>query len=208
MTRPPRFLYFDLGNVLLRFDHRVACRQMAAVAGLAPELVWQVSFQGDLFERYELGDVTSDEYYALFCERTRSAPDRDELLLAASDIFHLNVPTAAIVTQLKLAGQRLGILSNTNEAHWNFVSDGRFRLLTDGWEQFALSFRLGAMKPDPAIYRAAAELADVAPEEVFFVDDRPENVAGALAAGFDAVPFTTAAALAAELHRRGVRFNF
>jgi putative hydrolase of the HAD superfamily len=208
MTRPPRFLYFDLGNVLLRFDHRVACRQMAAVAGIAPELVWQVSFQGDLFERYERGDVTNDQYYGIFCEQTRSTPDRDELLLAASDIFHLNPPVVALVAQLKSAGQRLGILSNTNDAHWRLVSDGRFAVLAGGWEQLALSFRLGAMKPEPAIYRAAAELAQVAPEEIFFVDDRSENVAGARQAGFDAVPFTTAAELTRDLLRRGVRFNF
>ena len=36
---PPKFIYFDLGNVLLRFDHELACRQMAAVAGTTPELV-------------------------------------------------------------------------------------------------------------------------------------------------------------------------
>lgn len=202
----PRFLYFDLGNVLLRFDHRVGCRQMAQAAGIAPELVWSVSFEGELFDGFERGRVSGDEYYRLFCERTGSAPDRDELLLASSDIFHLEPHTAALVGQLMLAGQRLGILSNTNEAHWQFVKE-RYEIL-NGFEQFALSFRLGAMKPDGAIYAAAAELAGVSPEEIFFVDDRPENVAGALRAGFDAVQFTTAAALNAELIARGVRFNF
>lgn len=208
MTTPPRFLYFDLGNVLLRFDHRVACRQMAHVAGVSRELVWETSFQGDLFENYEYGKLTSDEYYEEFCRRTSSKPDRNELLVAASDIFHLHAPTAAIVARLKYARHRLGILSNTNEAHWQFVTDGRFEILNDGWELFALSFELRALKPHPEIYRLAAELAGVEPAEIFFVDDRPENVAGALQAGFDAVQFTTAARLAADLQQRGVRFNF
>jgi len=204
----PRFLYFDLGNVLLKFDHQIACRQMAEAAQIEPEVVWKTAFEGPLFLAYERGDVSSEEFYQRFCHATGSRPDRAALELAASDIFWLNAPTVALVGQLKLAGQRMGILSNTNEAHWQFIDRAYFGILADRWEQYALSFRLHAIKPEPKIYRAAAELAGVSPEEIFFVDDRPENVEGALRAGFDAVLFTTAAALAADLHQRGVRFNF
>jgi FMN phosphatase YigB (HAD superfamily) len=205
---PPRFLYFDLGNVLLKFDHKIACRQMAEAAGVEPEVVWKTAFEGPLFLQYERGEVSSEEYYQRFCEATGSRPDRAALELAASDIFWLNAPIVALVGQLKMAGQRMGILSNTNQAHWQFIDRGYYGILADRWEQYALSFRLGAMKPEPEIYRAAAELAGVAPEEIFFVDDRPENVEGARRAGFDVVLYTTATALAAELHQRGVRFNF
>ena len=51
---------------------------------------------------------------------------------------------------------------------------------------------------------AATELARANPEEIFFVDDRAENVAGALEAGFDAVQFTSADGLIRELLRRDV----
>ena len=64
------------------------------------------------------------------------------------------------------------------------------------------------MKPDAAIFHAAAELCGYRPEEIFFVDDLPGHVAGARAAGFDAVQFTSAEALSAELRRRGIRFNY
>ena len=64
------------------------------------------------------------------------------------------------------------------------------------------------MKPDRAIYTAAAELAGCRPEEVFFVDDLPENVVGARAAGFDAEVFTDVRTLVGDLRRRGVRFNY
>ena len=45
------------------------------------------------------------------------------------------------------------------------------------------------MKPDRAIYDAAIERAGVAAHEVFFTDDRLENVEGARAVGIDAVQF-------------------
>jgi FMN phosphatase YigB (HAD superfamily) len=44
--------------------------------------------------------------------------------------------------------------------------------------------------------------------EIFFVDDRPENVTGALEAGLDAVLYTSPACLAADLRRRGIGFNY
>ncbi len=63
------------------------------------------------------------------------------------------------------------------------------------------------MKPDARIYTVAAQRAAVAPEEIFFVDDRVENVDAACSAGFDAVRFTSAADLLSHLRRRDVRLN-
>jgi HAD superfamily hydrolase (TIGR01509 family) len=64
------------------------------------------------------------------------------------------------------------------------------------------------MKPQPGIYAAAASLAGVQPADIFYTDDRPENVAGACAAGFDAVPFENPRQLADELRRRHVQWNY
>jgi HAD superfamily hydrolase (TIGR01509 family) len=64
------------------------------------------------------------------------------------------------------------------------------------------------MKPAPEIYAAAAAMAAVAPEEIFYTDDRPDNVAGAIAAGYDAVLFQDVRQLARELRRRGVQWNY
>jgi putative hydrolase of the HAD superfamily len=110
--------------------------------------------------------------------------------------------------QLKAAGYRLGILSNTSPAHWEFIADGRFTLIRSFFDVCVLSYQVGAMKPEAEIYRAAEVRAGVAAEHVFFVDDRAENVAGARCCGFDAVQYTTAAALAADLRQRGARINY
>jgi FMN phosphatase YigB (HAD superfamily) len=67
-----------------------------------------------------------------------------------------------------------------------------------------LSYEVGSMKPDRAIYEAAIRRAGVAAHEVFFTDDRLENVEGALAAGIDAVQFVNADQLIADLQARGV----
>jgi len=71
----------------------------------------------------------------------------------------------------------------------------------------ALSYRLRAMKPEPAAYAGAARLAGVQPKQIFFTDDRPDNVAAARAAGWDAVQFESACQLNEELRQRGVALN-
>lgn len=71
-----------------------------------------------------------------------------------------------------------------------------------------MSYELKAMKPQAAIFQAAARLADVQPDEIFFCDDIAGHVAGARAVGIDAVQYTSTPELVAELRKRGIRFNY
>jgi len=129
------------------------------------------------------------------------------LIAAAAEIFELNLPVLPIVAQLRQAGYPMGILSNTCETHWEYCRR-HYRIVSEGFGVYALSYKLGAVKPDAAIFHAAAELAGCRPEEIFFVDDIAGHVAGARAVGFDAVQFTTAEGLASDLRQRGIRFNY
>jgi hypothetical protein len=49
---PPKFLFFDLGMVLLRFDMDVMCRQIGDVPGIAAGLVHQVLLEGPLADHH------------------------------------------------------------------------------------------------------------------------------------------------------------
>jgi putative hydrolase of the HAD superfamily len=200
----PTFLYFDLGNVLLFFDHRHIVRQMAAVAGVSEALVRRTVLDGDLDVRYDRGDVDCRAFYEEFCARTSTRADYDQLRTAVAEIFEVNESIVPLVRALQAKGQRMGILSNTCAAHWDHCLDGSFPFLNECFEVFALSYQLRALKPDTRIYARAAELASVRAGDIFFVDDRPENVAGALAAGFDAVLFEGTEHLSRALAERGL----
>lgn len=204
----PEFLYFDLGNVLLTFDHRVACEQVAALTGLTADRVWDVIFASQLQARYEQGEVTSREFYDEFCAAAGVTPDYAALHLANAAIFQLNLPIVSLVSHLHSAGYRLGILSNTCESHWGYVAEGRFRIIRELFPVQVLSHVERCSKPGAGIYARAAELAGVAPERIFFVDDRQENVDGALRAGWDAVLFEGTVSLGAALRKRGLTFNY
>lgn len=204
---PPKFLYFDLGKVLVDFDIEQMYRQVGEASGVDPARVREVLFEGQLQKQHELGQISSRELYEAFCRQTGTRPDYDELVRAASDIFEINTSILPVVSQLQETGHRLGILSNTSRDHWEHCRR-RFYIVAEAFPIHTLSYEVHAAKPDPAIYQAAAERAGTAPRDIFFVDDIAENVAGALAAGFDAIHYTSATALATELRRRGLRFNY
>jgi putative hydrolase of the HAD superfamily len=205
---PPKFIYFDLGNVLLFFDHRRAARQLAELAGVDERAVFDYVFAGDLNRRCDAGLVSGPEFAAEFREQFRCTADDGAIFRAASEIFRVNVPMKGIVGRLRDAGHRLGILSNTCDMHFDWFASGRYEPIPEAFDVIVLSYRLRLAKPDREIYEHAARQAGVDPEEVFYTDDIPANVEGARAAGFDAVLFTDAAQYAEELRRRGVRFNY
>ncbi len=75
------------------------------------------------------------------------------------------------------------------------------------FHSYVLSYKVGAMKPSPLIYRKAIEAAGCEPGECFFTDDIEAYVEGARAQGIDAVRFQSAAQIEAELLKRGVRWQ-
>lgn len=210
MSDVPQFLYFDLGKVLLSFDHGRMVRQMAEVGRVSVEAMRAALMpsgeptQGDPQWQLEAGHLSEDDYYEQLCESLGCRPPRADLDLAASDMFEPIEASMRLLERLKAGGHRLGLLSNTNPIHWRFFMDGRFPTLNEIFEVEIGSFHVGAMKPDPVIYHAAIKRAGVPAEQIFFTDDREENIAGAIACGIDAVLFTETATLEADLRSRGI----
>lgn len=204
---PTSFLYFDMGNVLLSFSDERMCRQMAVAAGVSPAAVHAAVLGGLRTEtlqwRFERGDLNALAVYEHLCENFGVRPDMDRLLAAGAEIFDEIPGTVAIVRKLVAAGRRLGIMSNTNPIDWSFVT-ARFPFLNDGFDEYVLSYQVRVMKPDRGIYDEAVRRAGVPAGDVFFADDRQDNVEGALAAGLDAVLFTTPGELEQQLKKRSV----
>ncbi|MEM7782816.1 MAG: HAD family phosphatase [Planctomycetota bacterium] len=200
------FIYFDLGKVILNFDHSIGCQQVSNLTGISPESVSDLIFQSGEQVKYETGLISSAEFHRSFCEKTKTEPELDSFLNAVSDIFTANRPIFSLIGQLNRTGVPIGILSNTCEAHWDFVSK-QYPILVELFGPKVLSFESKSMKPDAKIYVDAVSMADVAPENCFFVDDRQENVDGAVNCGIDAVLYRGVADLISQLAERGFQVN-
>ena len=118
----------------------------------------------------------------------------------------MNVSMMPLIGQLAAVGFPMGILSNTCSAHWNHVFN-HHTILRENFGDYVLSYESKSMKPDPKIYLDAIKVTNLPANEIFFIDDKPENVEGAIAAGMDAVLYTTASQAIIDLQDRGVRFN-
>lgn len=206
MPQPPLFFYFDMGNVLLSFDYDVGARNMANICGASAEACRDAAFGSEMLQDFETGRMTLDEFHRHFSQQTGTQSGKETLLQARCDMFSLIAPTARIVTQLKGVRQRVGLLSNTSADHIAWCRE-RFGVLRELIDEYVISCEVGAMKPDAKIYEIAIERAGVPADRIFFVDDRQENVEGAIAAGMDAVLFSAADQLLAELRSRGVEIN-
>ena len=200
------FIYFDLGNVLLSFTHQRGYSQIAAAARVSTEEVRAAMVRDRLSDRYEAGELSTSDFHSALCEHLNATLSITELSLAWGDIFDMMPQTVALAANLKSAGHRIGILSNTCAIHWEFAST-RFPVLSALFEPIVTSYAVGAMKPEASIYHAAASRVDLPPDDLFFVDDREENVQGAMDAGWHAHQFAGAQRLADELESLGVNFN-
>ncbi len=179
-TDGPRALLLDYGGVLTapvagsfaRFEEELgmpAGRSFALLVGAS-----RTSGGGPIgaLERGELSVQGFDaELRRLLAEDGYHVPgDRSLLagLLAAMepDGRLWELPVAA-----RRAGLKTGLLSNS----WG-LSAYPFDLLRAHFDDLVISAEVGLRKPDPAIYRLAAERLRIAPEECVFIDDLERNV--------------------------------
>jgi len=198
-----RTVISDLGRVVLWFDNNIFLRKLAALSGKpAAELKAAVHNDLELIRRFDGGVVTPEGFRARVSAIAGADVPYGDFYEIYNDIFTANPPAIDVLTRVKAAGYKTLLLSNTDPERFAFVRR-RFPevLFFDG---YVLSYELKLLKPDPAIYLAAARLAGSAPAECVFIDDMEENVKGAVAAGLHGVLYKPETDLAAELKKLGL----
>jgi putative hydrolase of the HAD superfamily len=154
------------------------------------------------YDRGELDGTTYWQKVGAGVGRSYSTPEIAELIrLDAESWLHLQPGTVALIEDLAATGYRLALLSNAPAEVAEVVAA---QPLAASFEHCAFSCFLRTVKPEPECFQAVLALLDASPADVVFLDDRPENVAGAEAVGIRAVHFTTPSQARAALARYGV----
>jgi glucose-1-phosphatase len=196
---------FDLGKVIVPFDFARGYRAMAELCSYAPEEIPRRIGSTDLVRRFECGEVAPEQFVEQLCRTLDLQLEYEHFCRIWSSI---SLPETLIPESL-LQGlkkrYRLLLLSNTNAIHFSMIRES-YPLLRH-FDDYVLSYEVGALKPSPRIYVEAIARAQCAPEECFFTDDIAEYVAAASKAGMDAVQFQSAAQIEAELLGRGVTWE-
>ena len=113
-----RTIFFDFGNVIAFFDHARAIRQLLPYTDRTADQLRQLIYYNDLDIRYERGEVTTEEVFAVAQEVAGLRCTFDQFVTAFCDIFWSNPPMDDLIPRLKRAGFRLVLASNTNAAHY------------------------------------------------------------------------------------------
>jgi HAD superfamily hydrolase (TIGR01509 family) len=189
------FVYFDLGNILWSFDEDRACSNAAELLGVAPESVRAAVYGSGLQTRFEHGQITPQDFVDELLASLLAITKKDQthelpfplVLDALSDMFTPIESMVDIIASVQASGKRIGVLSNTCHAHWDWIDRRQHALMVGPkWDAVVLSFQVNSMKPDDQIYRAAELVASVPADRISFLDDKAENVRAAKLRGWRA----------------------
>ena len=114
-----------------------------------------------------------------------SEPSPEAALLAAWNGIFSPIPEMLAFARRLKAHCRVYLFSNTSDLHWHHLKNTY--ALSDICHGLAASCELGAMKPAPESYRAMEQRFGLIPQKTLFVDDKEENVAGAVACGWQGI---------------------
>jgi putative hydrolase of the HAD superfamily len=196
---------FDLGKVIIPFDFKRGYQGLEQVCRYPAAEIPRRLATTDLVQRFESGLVEPKDFVEQLSRMLDLRVDYDQFCQIWSSIF---LPDPLIPESL-LEGlskrYRLLLLSNTNAIHFDMLEQS-YPLLRH-FHHLVLSYRVGAMKPSPAIFHEAIARAECRPDECFFTDDIAEYVAAAKREGIDAVQFESRAQIEQELLARGIRWE-
>ena len=177
-----RAVVFDLGGVLASGEGMID--EPARLLGVDPAAFEELYWAGRA--AYDAG-ASDREYWTPILEgvgKPAAVETIQQLARADAELWLEVRPEArALVRDVRRAGRTVAVLSNAPFNVDNALLDRDFAEEADSW---FVSASMGVMKPDLATYLRVGEVLDLEAYEIAFIDDRPENVAGAERAGWAA----------------------
>jgi len=194
-------VFFDIGNVLLRFSNKRILRKFAWAVGTNPIKVARHIWKGRIVDRIERGELTGEQIHGLFVSELGYKGDFLKFKTLWCDQFTLDRGSFAILKRLSTRVPTF-LLSNTNALHIEHIrARYAFPALVKG---SILSHELALRKPQREIFEAALKLSGTAPDETVFIDDLEENCEGARKAGLHAIRYRGAKDLKKRLEALGL----
>jgi putative hydrolase of the HAD superfamily len=196
-----KLVLFDLGKVLIDFDFKIALEKLRQRCSLNWIKVHSLFRDSRLAEEWDKGLLAPEEFFATIQKELKLPLDMEEFKAIWNGIFAEKkdmIDLALSLTKKK----KVVILSNTNPWHADYLRKNFFWLRS--FQGMIASCDVKLMKPDPAIYRKALELASVEPAETLYIDDIPEFVKVGRQLGMDAILFKGHSQLLEDLKSRNL----
>lgn len=180
-----KVVFMDIGGVLLTngWDHESRIKAAEVFGFDYTEMNILHNF---IYNVFEIGSISLDEYLdTILFNQPRHFLKED----FKEFMFDRSVELPQFLDWSKSWKKQTDLavfaLSNENEE----LNDYRIKKfkLHDLFDGFFSSCYLGMRKPDPRIYKAAMEIAQVKPDECIYLDDRPMLVQAAKKLGMNSI---------------------
>jgi epoxide hydrolase-like predicted phosphatase len=194
-----RAVIFDLGGVLVRTEDRTSRSKLAKRLGLTYDELSALVFDSQSALKATKGEITAEEHWDEVCKALGLS--KEEYPQVPLEFWGGDTLDHGLINYLRnLRPQyKTALLSNAwddlrqmIEEVWKF---------DDAFDQILISAEVGLVKPDRFIYEKVLSELDVKPAEAVFVDDFPENVAGAKTVGLEAIRFISPEQALQDLER-------
>lgn len=174
-------IIFDMGNVLLDYNPEVSL-ELFFDNDIDRDIVRKELFEGPEWIQGDLGYMTNEERFVSIKERL---PKRlHEGLKSCVLNWHICMKplegAEKFVRYVKEKGFRIYILSNASDLFYEYFPDF---LPLDFFDGVMISSDVHLIKPDLNIYMTFMEKFKLVPSECLFIDDRRNNVEGAVTVG-------------------------
>jgi FMN phosphatase YigB (HAD superfamily) len=194
-------IVFDIGNVLVNWDPRLAWAEELGSLEAAQAFIDRTDFLGrnlraDGGERF--ADLAAELPDPADQTRLASYPAR-----FAVTVHSLISDSWQMLRALKSRGHPVHAITNWSAETWP-AGVAAWPELGTAFEVTVVSGEHRVLKPDARIFAILCEMAGVSPGDCLFIDDSLKNVAGAQAFGMDTIHFTGPDALARGLAERGL----
>ena len=182
-------IVFDLGNVLVKLDVQETLRRFAL---LGMKEAGHLNENPELFRLFQdlgIGRVSNQEFFDGFRRITNTAATDEQITDAANGMLrYIPDEKKQRLLDLRRAGCRVYLLSNTNDIHWRYCADVLFPMQNYGVDDYFdgvfLSQELHVEKPDDRIFQIVIKETGIDPNESLFVDDLEKNCQAAERNGF------------------------
>jgi putative hydrolase of the HAD superfamily len=198
-------LLFDLGKVLIDFNFETGVQALHASCSISRDRFEQVLWDETWIRSYERGEISTIQFHQYLCTTAKLTLPLPRFRETWSSVFLPGLMVSEDLLALLKRNYPMILVSNTNEAHFEFVRS-KYRVL-DYFNHHVLSYEVGSLKPDRKIFEHAIAAANRPAEALFFIDDREENILAARKLGIRAHQFKSEARLVAALQNAGVEIG-
>ena len=197
-----RAIIFDIGRVLIRVDLSRAMAGLSEAIPLSPDELWKALQSDPRWMDWQEGRISPRDWHLHITNRLGGTLSFDEF----SEAWNRALDPEPMQSEEFLGGlakkYRLAVLSNTDPIHMQH-EEARYPFFRH-FPVRVYSYRVGASKPNPLIYREALKGCKVAAPEAVFVDDVVAYVEAAKQLGMQGVMYQSPEQLVTDLAVLGV----